>query len=64
MKKRLVLQWLIIMIASTLDAALAQQNCSLSRIYNQRFTPQVNQSATIGSSGSLDETFNESVGSF
>jgi uncharacterized delta-60 repeat protein len=63
MKKRLLLQLFITFVASIADASAPQEYAALSRVYNERFTPEQNQSATIGSSGLLDQTFNDTEGS-
>jgi uncharacterized delta-60 repeat protein len=64
MKKRLVLlQLFITFVASIADASVPQEYATLSRVYNNRFIPQVNESASIGLSGTLDQTFNNTEGS-
>ena len=64
MKKRLLLVQFFITFAGTmLDASFPQEYAALSKVYNERFTSQVDQSATIGISGTLDDTFNETEGS-
>ena len=59
MKKRLLFFQLCMMFAgSILQASMPLQYATLSKIYNEPFIPQVEQSAQLGAFGTLDQTLN------
>ncbi len=59
MKKRLLFFQLCMMFAgSILQASMPLQYATLSKIYNEPFIPQVEQSAQLGVFGTLDQTLN------